>query len=102
MPREYIERQKLLTHLYKRLNYLREENGSYDHYTDGYEEAVDKVEDFPTVDVVEVVRCKDCKHLTVRNSPTLYAYCEKTKYRFEPFQTDTRTHSCSYGERKKK
>ena len=48
---------------------------------------------------VEVVRCKDCKHLTVHNSPTLYAYCEKTKFRFEPFKTDTRIHFCSYGER---
>ena len=47
----------------------------------------------------EVVRCKDCKHLTVYNSPTLYAYCQKTHLRFEPFQEDTRTHFCSYGER---
>lgn len=48
-------------------------------------------------DVVEVVRCKGCKHLTVYNSPTLYAYCEKTHFRFEPFQTDTRTHFCGFG-----
>ena len=46
------------------------------------------------------VRCKDCKHLTVYNSPTLYAYCQKTHLRFEPFKEDTRTHYCSYGERK--
>ena len=51
-------------------------------------------------DFVEVVRCKDCKYCTVHNSPTLYAYCEKTHFRFEPFETDTRTHFCSYGERK--
>lgn len=55
-----------------------------------------------TADVVEVVRCENCKHLTIQNSPTLYAYCEKTHYRFEPFKTDTRTHFCSYGERKEK
>ena len=55
---------------------------------------------FPIADVVEVVRCKDCEHLTVHNSPTLYAYCKKTHLRFEPFKTDTRTHFCSYGERK--
>ena len=47
-----------------------------------------------------LVRCKDCKHLTVYNSPTLYAYCQKTHLRFEPFQEDTRTHYCSYGERR--
>ena len=51
-------------------------------------------------DFVEVVRCEKCKNLTVHNSPTLYAYCEKTHFRFEPFQTDTRTHYCSYGIRK--
>ena len=50
-------------------------------------------------DYVEVVRCKECKHLTVHNSPTLYAYCEKEHIRFEPFQKDTRTHYCSYGDR---
>ena len=51
-------------------------------------------------DVLEVVRCEKCKHLTIYNSMDLYAFCEKTKYRFRPFQTDTRTHFCSYGERK--
>lgn len=61
------------------------------------EEAEKKIE---TLDVEEALRCKDCKHLTVHNSPTLYAYCEKTHFRFEPFQADTRTHYCSYGERK--
>lgn len=49
----------------------------------------------------QLIRCKDCKHLTTRNSPTLYAYCEKTKLNFEPFgDIDTRTHFCSFGERK--
>lgn len=52
MPKEYIEREALLTQLNERLNYLREENGDYDHYTDGYEEAIDKVDDFPAADVV--------------------------------------------------
>ena len=50
--------------------------------------------------VVEVVRCKDCKHLKVFNGPTIYAFCPKIDFAFEPFQTDTRTHFCSYGERK--
>lgn len=49
---------------------------------------------------VEVVRCKDCKHLKIFNSNDLYAFCLKTEYKFLPFQTDTRTHFCSYGKRK--
>lgn len=66
----------------------------------GIELALSIVNRQDTTDVVEVVRCEECKHLTMHNSPTLYAYCEKNHYRFEPFQTDTRTHFCSYGERK--
>ena len=60
----------------------------------------DCIKSQPTAAVVEVVRCENCKHLTIHNSPTLYAYCEKTHYIFEPFKTDARTHFCSYGERK--
>lgn len=51
-------------------------------------------------DVVEVVRCKDCKHLTVINNESAYARCEKTGYIFWSFRTDTREHFCAYGERR--
>ena len=53
-----------------------------------------------STDFVTVVRCKDCKHLRVINGKDLYAFCLKTEYKFMPFQTDTRTHFCSLGERK--
>ena len=53
-----------------------------------------------TADVVEVVRCKDCKHLTVVNNESVYARCEKTGYIFGSFETDTREHFCAYGERR--
>ena len=49
---------------------------------------------------VEVVRCKDCKHLNVLNRKDLYAHCPKTNTVFFPFELDTRTHFCSLGERK--
>ena len=58
------------------------------------------VRDAPTVDAVEVVRCKDCKHLNVLNRKDLYAHCPKTNTVFLPFELDTRTHYCSLGERK--
>lgn len=54
----------------------------------------------PRVDAVEVVRCKDCKHLNVLNRKEIYAHCPKTNTVFLPFELDTRTHFCSYGERK--
>lgn len=49
----------------------------------------------------ELVRCAECKHLLVYNSPELYAYCNKIHLRFEPFakDRDTREFFCAYGER---
>lgn len=37
-----------------RLNFLMAENGEYDHYTSGFDEAVTRVEDFPATDVAPV------------------------------------------------
>ena len=56
--------------------------------------------DFPTVDAVPVVRCRDCKCLSVWNGKNIYAVCPKTNTVFLQFGLDTRTHSCGYGERK--
>lgn len=47
-----------------------------------------------------VTRCKDCKHLCVWNRKDIYAFCSKTNIAFLPFELDTRTFFCSYGERK--
>ena len=52
---EYIEREALETALNHRLNFLMAENGEYDHYTSGFDEAVTRVEDFPSADVATVV-----------------------------------------------
>ena len=53
----------------------------------------------PAADVVPVVRCKDCKHLRVRNQKDIYAFCPKTGIVFWQFEKDTRTSFCSDGER---
>ena len=53
---EYIEREKLEAELNHRLSFLMAENSEYDHYTSGYDEAVDTVEKFPSAaDVMPVV-----------------------------------------------
>lgn len=57
------------------------------------------VENAPTVDAVEVVRCKDCKYLNIINKAPLYAYCGKSNYIFHLFEEDTREHFCSWGEK---
>ena len=51
---EYIEREVLETAINNRLNFLMAENGEYDHYTSGFDEAVTIVEDFPSADVAPV------------------------------------------------
>lgn len=51
---EYIEREALEVALNHRLNFLMAENGEYDHYTSGFDEAVTIVEDFPAADVAPV------------------------------------------------
>lgn len=69
--------------------------------TDEIPDIEDRCSEFKNkADVVEVVRCKDCEHLRIINGKGLYAYCPKTECKFMPFEIDTRTHYCSYGNRK--
>ena len=51
---EYIEREALEVELNYRLNFLMGENGEYDHYTSGFDEAVTRVENFHAADVAPV------------------------------------------------
>lgn len=51
---EYIERGALMDKIGERLAYLREKNGNYDPYTDGYEECYCEVEEAPAADVAPV------------------------------------------------
>ena len=60
-----------------------------------------EIEGLPAADVEPVVRCKDCKHLRVCNQKDIYAFCPKPTIVFLPFEKDTRTFFCSYGERRK-
>ena len=58
------------------------------------------IEALPAVDAEVVTRCKDCKHLCVWNRKDIYAFCPKTNIVFLPFEKDTRTFFCGFGERK--
>lgn len=57
------------------------------------------IADVPTADVVEVVRCSECKHLEIINKAPIYAKCKKHGIVFELWQEDTREHFCSFGAR---
>ena len=52
---EYIEREALENELYRRLKFLIAEYGEHDQYTSGFDDAMDKVENFPAADVAPVV-----------------------------------------------
>ena len=93
---EYIEREALMALLEERIEYLFKENGDYDHHTNGFDEAVGKVEDFPVAaDAVEVVRCKDCKHENVNHAISdKNTWCDY--WGIDPCFDDF----CSYGERR--
>ena len=69
-------------------------------YCAGWNGLLGLIEKAPTVDAVIVTRCKDCKHLRVWNRKDIYAFCPKTNIVFLPFEKDTRTFFCSFGERK--
>lgn len=58
------------------------------------------INSIPAADVAPVVRCEDCKHLCVWNQKDIYAFCPKTNIVFLPFDKDTRTFFCGFGERK--
>lgn len=92
---EYIKREALEKDLNIRLSALRGKNGYYDHYTDGFDECVDRVENFPAADVEEVkhgkwvephwrnsVSCANCSicgaeayHYDFHGVQKTYRYC---------------------------
>lgn len=76
MPR-YIDAEKLAEHKFPSVAYdryvsdgRRKSDEEVYAYKVGYNEAIASIEQFaPTADVVEVVRCKDCKHSRLITSP---------------------------------
>ena len=74
---EYIEREALEVALNYRLNSLMAENGEYDHYTSGFDEAVTRVEAFPAADVAPV---QHGKWVFGKDLPYSWGQIPKNKY----------------------
>ena len=55
------------------------------------------IDEAPSIDIV---RCSECVYCNVQNTKYLYAICERHGIESKPFEDDTRTHGCSWGERK--
>ena len=60
---------------------------------------LDAIEYAPTVDVVEVVRCVECKYVDTVTCPITGAKTFCCDYGIRPFMVEP-THFCSYGVRK--
>lgn len=87
--KEYIEREALIKKIFP---FGRIHDGNYTIHAKAVRYAIETA---PAADVVEVVRCGQCKHWKI-NPNNLYGgycrYCEGAKI----------DHFCSYGERKQR
>ena len=97
---DYIERDLLLAEI-KELKKSPWYNGGYGTYERNIRrEAIDIIVDLciksaPTADVVEVVRCKDCKYWQDNNDGYPHQEC-----RWGNYETPDPDDYCSYGELK--
>lgn len=94
---EYIEREAISEEI-RKYYYKNPPNFSYG---EGFDRGLDRAQrailDAPSAEVVEVVRCQDCKHAWIH--PCGYVYCHmdgRNAYEMT-FNLDS---FCSYGERK--
>lgn len=97
---EYIEREALIREIICDMASFIGNTNDVQKHDEQCNYAISCIEDAPTVDVMPVTHCEDCKHLRVHNTKELYAFCPKTNTTFLPFELDTRMHFCSLSERK--
>ena len=91
---EYIEREDLIRRLELRIkSWSRDCNSNAPVMVRAYEDILHQVKNLPTADVVEVVRCKDCKHYEKWNDRTIICHKQVAFLSMKP------NDFCSYGER---
>mgnify|MGYP007066584802 CR=1 FL=1 len=87
---EYIDRSAL------GIGNAKREAFTIPEYADGWNSAIKIIDNAPTVDAVEVVRCRDCEHFKI-GEDNVY-YCRRDKLGRGIFMR--KSDFCSYGERK--
>lgn len=88
----YIDREQVIEAIRKYAD-IKHNNGEHIEYINGILKSISVINEQPTADVAEVVRCKNCKK--AKNIDMF------GNYRCFVFQnTFTGIHYCSYGERK--
>ena len=94
----YIDADKLILKMNCWYEEMRLKYGETDQFNMGYAEGINAIENAPTADVIEVVRCKDCKHRYVPCRCALWFGSADGKEYFVGKGDDF---YCSYGERSK-
>lgn len=114
---EYIEREGLLKWMKEEKPKFHTEHGYLHGITVGFDFALKFIEQIPAADVVDVVRCKDCKFATELDkhcdiNRTAYKHCsllrgDETKYVWHKYKKYYKDYSivslddfCSCGERR--
>ena len=87
-----VDAKMYCTELYNEMNYP----GRSEEFMTAIDVAIADLADAPTVDAVEVVRCRDCKFGDWDSEPHDAMVCMRTKDGFWRSGNDF----CSYGERK--
>ena len=94
MPR-YIDADCLIQEIEYWRDKIVDTYGKNDEYANCLAEVMMKIDDAPTADVVEVVRCKDCKYYN-----RLHHYCDGIGYWFGEEDAWSDNGFCYKGERR--
>lgn len=96
MIAEYIDREALKKKIELRIkSWSRDCNSKAPAIVNTYKEILHELKYIPTADVVEVVRCKDCR-MFVENKEAFVAYCKRELKNLCVNPNDY----CSYGEKR--
>ena len=92
MMADYVDRQAAIDR-FENLSYVDWNQGVSTTWADAFSECADMIRELPSADVVEVVRCKDCKHYDL--APNGFnGMCNRQ------YATFYAVDFCSYGEQK--
>lgn len=98
--------QKLFNEVSTSLLCRRELAKDTEHMVRAFIMVTEMIQDAPTVDAVEVVRCRDCKHCREKDRSEAFVYCEDVvictndEVTADGWLPVFKNYFCAYGERR--
>lgn len=98
--------QKLFNEVSTSLLCRRELTKDTEHMVRAFIMVTEMIQDAPTVDAVEVVRCRDCKHCREKGRSEAFVYCENVvictndEVTADGWLPVFENYFCAYGERR--